>query len=271
MGNFKLANDIVPYLSQTFFSLEGEGMTVGRAALFLRINGCNACCTFCDTSFSIAGNPKYNIVDMTSPDFEVFLEKEYEHLNKLLVSSVTITGGEPLKNILQYSKMFEKIFNVFPSVSHIIFETNGTYLSDEKNCLAIMKQLNKFNKKFTLSISPKLSGLVSWNGVPDEEVFKWYINIIHNYSFYLNRHFNIQLKFIYFNDPKLDDINQRLINLCLDSGIHHSKILIMPLTPRDPLGKNEKVWKNSKDLAAKYALKNHFRYSPRIHIDRKLD
>lgn len=267
--------DTDPYLSQTFFSLEGEGMTLGRAALFLRINGCNATCQFCDTAFSIAGDTKYNLVNMASDEFEDYLKKEYNSLDPEMVTSVTITGGEPLKNIKQYNKMFNHIFKVFPKVSHVIFETNGTYLQTTDNCLILLKELGEFinnGVQFTLSISPKLSGKLSWKNTSDEKILEWYKEVIHNYTYFLNRHFDIQMKFIHFPpDSEYYTLNHNLLNLCIDHKIPKTKILIMPFTPPDPLGKDLEFWTESKNNAARYALKNYFRYSPRIHIDRRLD
>lgn len=268
-----------PYLSQTFFSLEGEGMTIGRSALFLRINGCNATCTFCDTSFSIKGEEKYNLVNMVSEQFEEFLHKEYDHLEKDQVNSITITGGEPLKNIKQYHAMFKRIFNVFPKVKFVIIETNGTYLQDVNNCIELLKQLRTFiNKriKFTLSISPKLSSQISWKstGANDKTVYEWYNNVLKNYQDILSGNLDIQMKFIHF-DPQHDSINTQLnssvFNLCEEYNIPKTKILIMPFTPPDPLGKDVVAWTESKNSAARFALANYYRYSPRMHIDRRLD
>jgi organic radical activating enzyme len=272
--NFILT-DKDPHLSQTFFSLEGEGLTVGRSALFLRINGCNATCAFCDTSFSIKGEEKYNLVNMVEPEFEEYLKKEYSYLDKKMITSITITGGEPLKNIKQYNRMFKRIFNVFPNVIHVIFETNGTYLKSVENCLIFLKQINEFieNKvKFTLSISPKLSGELSWSKTPDNEVLSWYEHILDNYTYFLSKHFDIQMKFIHFPETSnYFTLNHNLLALCEKYKLPSYKILIMPFTPPDPLGKDSEEWTDSKNSAARYALANYFRYSPRIHIDRKLD
>jgi len=60
---------------------------------------------------------------------------------------------------------------------------------------------------------------------------------------------------------------KHLINL----GIKYSDILLMPLTPDDPLGKDKDIWAESKDATARKALESGLRYSPRLHIDRRLD
>lgn len=273
MHNFELITSD-PYLSQSFFSLEGEGGTIGRAAVFLRINGCNATCKFCDTSFSIAGSDKYNIVNMVDKnEFMSYLIHNFESQVPLdKVHSISITGGEPLKNIKSFKKMFDIITKVFKNVKHIIIETNGTFLSEEKNCNELQKQvynLIKKNIKLLLSISPKLSGKICWNGEKDETVLNWYTNVIDNYNYFLSKSIDLQLKFIYSKELMI--YNQDLIEYCLNNEIHNHQILIMPFTPPDPLGKDNKIWTTSKDDAARFALANNFRYSPRIHIDRKLD
>ena len=38
-------------VNEIFYSLQGEGRNVGRAAAFLRFSGCNLQCPFCDTDF----------------------------------------------------------------------------------------------------------------------------------------------------------------------------------------------------------------------------
>jgi hypothetical protein len=165
---------------------------------------------------------------------------------------------------------------VFPKVEHVIFETNGTYLSSTSNCLKLLREIGEFINidqiNFTLSISPKLSSKMSWSKTDDSEVLSWYNDILHNYKYYLNRYLDIQMKFIQFPvDSEYFNLNQNLINLCKEYNIPNYKILIMPFTPPDPLGKDSAGWTESKDTAARYALKHNFRYSPRIHIDRKLD
>ena len=38
-------------VNEIFYSLQGEGRNTGRAAVFVRMSGCNRKCPFCDTDF----------------------------------------------------------------------------------------------------------------------------------------------------------------------------------------------------------------------------
>jgi hypothetical protein len=81
-------------------------------------------------------------------------------------------------------------------------------------------------------------------------------------------------KFIHDYTGEHVDFNHQLkfINYLIDSlKVSHNNILLMPFTPEDPLGKDKDFWNESKDATSRKALELGLRYSPRIHIDRKLD
>ena len=44
-------------IKEIFYSLQGEGMNTGRAAVFVRFSGCNLSCPFCDTDFTGTDGP----------------------------------------------------------------------------------------------------------------------------------------------------------------------------------------------------------------------
>jgi 7-carboxy-7-deazaguanine synthase len=77
-------------ISEIFFSLQGETSRVGLPTVFVRLTGCPARCTYCDTSYAFTGGQTMTLEDI--------LQKVARHAPRY----VTVTGGEPLaqKNCL---------------------------------------------------------------------------------------------------------------------------------------------------------------------------
>lgn len=97
---------------EIFRSVEGEGKWVGLPAVFVRLEGCNLRCSWCDTSYS------YDGISYSELDLQEILDK-VETYN---IKRVCITGGEPFftQNLdLLVKFLTEKGFNVF-------IQTNGT-------------------------------------------------------------------------------------------------------------------------------------------------
>lgn len=269
-----------PFIIQHFSSLEGEGgdNAVGLTTLFLRLNKCNLSCKFCDTAFSIQGNPKYNLVEANSYELTNFLNENYSEADKKFIHSCSITGGEPLLHINEFSKIIKYITKSFKNINHIIIETNGNLLYKKSNVMKMIEIANAVSKKIkiTLSISPKLDRIVSYGKsgkhTKDEIILEMYNKVFKNYNKYLKNIINIQCKFVH--SETLKDTNEALMNNIIYNQwvTPRTKLLVMPFTPSNldtPEKQNE--WKISKDETARYALKNYIRYSPRIHIDRNME
>ena len=268
-----------PKLVQTFYSLEGEGQSIGRSAIYIRTGICSLRCNFCDSKFSVEGKEEFNIVDMCSDVYVEHMHETFIDIDKTQVENLSITGGEPLLHLNHLDTIIENTLKVFPNISKIIFETNGTMLSVKNNCALLIKKLSKFSRKikFVLSISPKLSSSTSFSNLyNDTAVLEIYKNVVENYITLLNTITDIQIKFVH--SAELQPFNLKLENIIKSlnfkydyNWISNNEFLIMPLTPLDPLGKDLDEWNKSKDDAAKYAMTNFYRYSPRIHVDRRLD
>ena len=94
-------------VNEIFYSLQGEGYNTGRAAVFVRLSGCNLSCPFCDTEHE---QGKDMGLDEIADAIECFPAK-----------FVVITGGEPS---LQLTEHFVDVLHgrgLFVAV-----ETNGT-------------------------------------------------------------------------------------------------------------------------------------------------
>ena len=72
---------------EIFSSINGEGTRAGQLAVFVRMQGCNLNCTYCDTKWAHEADAKFH---WTST------EEILELLRSMEIKNVTITGGEPL-------------------------------------------------------------------------------------------------------------------------------------------------------------------------------
>ncbi len=73
-------------LVEEFYSVQGEGINTGRAAYFVRVGGCDICCSWCDTKYS--WNAELHPM--------VSVETIAAQVAEAGADSVVVTGGEPL-------------------------------------------------------------------------------------------------------------------------------------------------------------------------------
>ena len=130
------------YLTEEFFSIQGEGKYAGVPSYFLRTGGCNLNCPGfgaeyevngeirlgCDTYFAVDGHFSSSWEKVTSAEeLTAHLKSEFDKIG--FIPDMVITGGEPL----MYAKD-EVFYTVVKSmVEHgvkITFETNGTIVID---------------------------------------------------------------------------------------------------------------------------------------------
>ncbi len=99
------------YVKDIFYSIQGEGVYVGKPQIFIRFFGCNIHCAYCD-----------------EPDFEqdkVNQSKEWvlsqlEPFKGKALHSVSMTGGEPLL----HTKAIRELYPHMPAP--LFLETNVT-------------------------------------------------------------------------------------------------------------------------------------------------
>ncbi|MVX65862.1 putative 7-carboxy-7-deazaguanine synthase QueE [Clostridium chromiireducens] len=99
---------------EKFLSIDGEGPTSGELATFVRFQGCNLRCSWCDTTYSW---DKENIYErLNSKDI-------YNYIKENKAKNVTLTGGEPLvqDNIDELLELLNSDNNL-----KVHIETNGS-------------------------------------------------------------------------------------------------------------------------------------------------
>ncbi|NSB14849.1 putative 7-carboxy-7-deazaguanine synthase QueE [Clostridium beijerinckii] len=98
---------------EKFLSIDGEGPTSGELATFIRFQGCNLRCSWCDTTYSW---------DKENTSEVLTAEEIYKYIKENKVTNVTLTGGEPLiqKNIYELLELLNSDDNL-----KVHIETNG--------------------------------------------------------------------------------------------------------------------------------------------------
>lgn len=104
-----------------FFTVQGEGPTMGEPAVFLRVNECNLTCSYCDTPYTW---------NRQEPAYRERRKLEIGEVVESIVATganrcarLVITGGEPL---LQQS-LLAQVANASEIAQWVIeIETNGT-------------------------------------------------------------------------------------------------------------------------------------------------
>lgn len=94
-------------VNEIFYSLQGEGLNVGRAAVFVRLSGCNLACSYCDTEFQTGK--------------EMSLEEIAESIKSYPAKFLIWTGGEPTLQLTDATVDFFHQLGYFQAI-----ETNGT-------------------------------------------------------------------------------------------------------------------------------------------------
>ncbi len=129
-------------ISESFYSIQGEGQTMGIPAIFLRLAGCNLLCKskswICDSIEVWQKGFKTDFQEVLKPEWIKRLQ-EGAHL--------IFTGGEPMlhqRKIIPYIKWFIEEYGFKPIIE---IETNGTKLIDEE----LFEMIDYIN------CSPKLS------------------------------------------------------------------------------------------------------------------
>ncbi len=104
-------------VNEIFFSVQGEGASIGRPALFLRLQVCNLTCQWCDTRYTW---------DTAHPDFNQYEELSLDTLLTRLTAypcrRLVITGGEPLL----HAAAIEALLGQLGAEWAVEIETNGT-------------------------------------------------------------------------------------------------------------------------------------------------
>jgi len=216
-------------VSERFYSIQGEGQTIGKRAVFLRLTACNLLCKsdnwVCDT------------IEVWKKGKNIPFDEILEDYVSLLArgAHLVITGGEPLlqqDKIWEYLMWFEEKYNFLPVIE---IETNGTIIPKEP----LLKLVNYWN------CSPKLEN----SGVKKEKR----INV--DALIAISKHKGSIFKFV-VNRRK--DIGAILVEFL--PHIYNSQVYLMAA------GATREELLETESIVAELSKEFNWNYSTRMHI-----
>jgi 7-carboxy-7-deazaguanine synthase len=168
-------------ISEIFYSLQGEGVEVGRPVIFIRTAGCSQGCVWCDTKIT-------PYIEMTPKDiFREVTRISYKHGG---ISHIVITGGEPMEQ--SSSELIDLLVELHKAGKHITMETSGCIYPDlERRCVDLW------------SLSPKLSSAKSRVTLGEDALSGW----IHQMAG------KLQIKFVIATEQDFEEVKTLLYNL----------------------------------------------------------
>jgi 7-carboxy-7-deazaguanine synthase len=185
------------FISEIFYSIQGEGELTGVPSVFVRTSGCNLRCSWCDTKYA----------SWTPEGLEMSIEDILAEVDRFAAQHVVLTGGEPMiaKGIRDLASELKQLGK------HITIETAATIAPEQILCdLA--------------SLSPKLNnstpGLNGWRERHEERRLR--PDIVRTWI----QNYNYQLKFVVSSASDLTEIGELISTVGCE--IKPAKILLMP-------------------------------------------
>lgn len=163
------------FISELFYSIQGEGMLVGVPSVFVRTSGCNLRCRWCDTPYT----------SWRAEGQTMSLDQILDYVREHSTGYTVVTGGEPMMapEIVELTRRLKE------AGQHITMETAGTIAAP------VISDL--------MSISPKLA-----NSTPEGEWRDRHerSRIVPEVLRTLVRNYTFQLKFVVAEEGDMEEV-----------------------------------------------------------------
>ena len=230
---------------EIFFSLQGEGKSLGTPAIFIRASLCNLHCVWCDTDYTWnwegtpwkhrnENDPQYRKWKKEESIIELTPQEIAKHILSYNCQRLILTGGEPLlqqEEWILLLRLLEKEKSFFCEI-----ETNGTLIPTP----LLDSLLDQYN------VSPKLqnSGNEKQDRIRKEPLH------------YFASSEKSWFKFVITEEKEIKEVE----SLIETYSLPRQKIFLMAE------GNEKQTLRKKENWLAEICLKRGFLFSPRMHI-----
>ena len=231
-------------VSEVFYSVQGEGKTVGVPSVFVRLGGCNLMCGGMGTQFD---GELHNGAEWRCDTVEVWMNAQAKEVEEILPDDcveairngahVILTGGEPT---MQQGALQEFMKHIKPNINPNVFfevETNGTIMPDDY----MLNNINLWN------CSPKLTS----SGNDEAMCFK--PDVIKKMN---DVGMDTIFKFVVASQKDWEEITRLYIPI-----VDREKVYLMPA------GENQELLNDNKETVVELAKNNYLNFTTRLHIE----
>ncbi len=232
--------------AEIFYSIQGEGKSLGIPSIFVRTSLCNLHCIWCDTDYTWnwEGTPFAHLND-GQPAYRKFNKKEWqrkyplkevlERVQSYACRRIVWTGGEPMMQQPALIRLMQQLRHTDPDW-YFEIETNGTYLPDHQ----LDSLINQYN------VSPKLANSANAVRLRDKP------KVMHRFAADEKAHF----KFVVANEADILEVKA----LVSKYQIPKKRIWLMPQTA------GRISLEQMRQEIVQICLEQGWNYSDRLHI-----